>query len=97
MIKVKIKTDVIEIKGHANQNEHGTDIVCASVSTAVFMTINQLEIFGELENLDVEIKDGFTKIKIINENDIISKIISNLIYSLSDLSKQYRKYIQIEN
>lgn len=47
MIKYKVtKCDdeyKIEVKGHANQNPYGSDIVCASVSTALIMTYNLLE------------------------------------------------------
>ncbi|MFI3329239.1 MAG: ribosomal-processing cysteine protease Prp [bacterium] len=97
MIKVRFKKSFIEIKGHANQNPHGTDIVCASVSTAVIMTINQIDIFNMSNDINVEMTDGFTKITIINENDNLNKIISNLIYTLNNLGEDYPKFIKIEN
>ncbi|MFI3252211.1 MAG: ribosomal-processing cysteine protease Prp [bacterium] len=97
MIKVRIKNDFIEIKGHANQNPHGTDIVCASVSTAVIMSINLIDTFNLLNDISYEIKDGYTKINIINESDDLNKIINNLIYTLNTLGEDYPKYIAIEN
>ncbi len=97
MIKVSIKKNYIEIKGHANQNPHGTDIVCASVSTAVIMTINQIEIFNMKNDINVDMTDGFTKITIINESDNLNKIISNLIYTLQILGEDYPKFIKLQN
>ena len=40
MIKVNYNDKVIKISGHANFNDYGKDIVCASVSSIVYTTIN---------------------------------------------------------
>ena len=42
MIKVEIKNNKIEIKGHAYYDDYGKDIVCASVSSIVITTINAI-------------------------------------------------------
>ena len=42
MIKVEIENNKIEIKGHANYDDYGKDIVCASVSSIVITTINAI-------------------------------------------------------
>ncbi len=97
MIRIKLKKDLIEIKGHANQNNYGNDIVCASVSTAMYMTLNQIDLFNLSDHINYEIKDGFAKINIIKENDYLVKIINNFTFTLNDLAKQYPNYIKIEN
>ena len=43
MIKVDLtKENVITISGHANYDDKGKDIVCASVSSIVITTINAI-------------------------------------------------------
>ena len=42
MIKIKILKDYIEVKGHANYDDFGKDIVCASVSSIVITTVNAI-------------------------------------------------------
>ena len=46
MIKIDVKEtdciDKIEIKGHANYSLHGSDIVCASVSSIAITTVNAI-------------------------------------------------------
>ncbi len=96
MIKVKIKQNFIEVSGHAEFSDYGTDIVCSSVSTAVIMTINLIEIFELNDCISVQMKDGFTKINIIKDDDILSKILNNLVYTLNDLEKEYSNNIKIE-
>ena len=95
MIKVNIKEkDVIEeitIKGHSGYEEIGKDIVCASVSSIVITTINAIiRIDEEAINYDESVI-----IKILKHNEIIDKLIFNLIDLLKELEKQYPKYIKI--
>ena len=40
MIKVIKENNMIMISGHANHNEYGKDIVCASVSSIIYTTLN---------------------------------------------------------
>ena len=95
MIKVLIEENKLVVTGHAGFANNGFDIVCASVSTAVMMSINQIEIFGLSDNIKTEIKEGYCSIDVVIDNDIITKVISNLIYTLKDLESQYSKFIKI--
>ena len=40
MIKINVRKDLVTISGHANYDEYGKDIVCASVSSIVYTTVN---------------------------------------------------------
>jgi len=75
-------------------SESGTDIVCAAVSTAIIMTVNQLDIFNQLSNVDYEILTGNFKLKVLSNNDLIQNILKNLEYTLNDLKNQYPKNIK---
>ena len=93
MIKVSIKQKQIIIKGHANYDELGKDIVCASVSSMVITTVNAI-LRIDNEAIKYSDTDGVT-IDIIKDNEIVNKLIINLISLLEDLKKQYPKYIEI--
>ena len=93
MIKVNIKEKQIVIKGHANYDELGKDIVCASVSSMVITTVNAI-LRIDNEAIKYSDSDGVI-IDIIKDNEIVNKLIINLISLLEDLKKQYPKYIEI--
>ena len=93
MIKVNIKEKQIVIKGHANYDELGKDIVCASVSSMVITTVNAI-LRIDNEAIKYSDTDGVI-IDIIKDDEIINKLINNLVSLLKDLKKQYPKYIEI--
>ena len=93
MIKISIKEKQIIIKGHANYDELGKDIVCASVSSMVITTVNAI-LRIDNEAIKYSDTDGVI-IDIIKDNEIVNKLIINLISLLEDLKKQYPKYIEI--
>ena len=96
MINIEIiKNKTIKVNGHANYAEYGADIVCASVSTAVYMSINQIEVFDKLDCIKTNVYEGNACIEVVREDEIVSKVISNLIFTLRDLELQYPKYIKI--
>lgn len=98
MIKVTIKeTDCIkeiEIKGHANYSEYGSDIVCASVSSMCITTVNAII---RIDDSAIEYKEneGYLLININKNSDTINKLINNLVDLLEELKKDYQKYIEI--
>lgn len=93
MIKVSIKQKQIIIKGHANYDELGKDIVCASVSSMVITTVNAI-LRIDNEAIKYSENNGVT-IDIIKDDEITNKLINNLIDLLEELEKQYPKYIEI--
>ena len=93
MIKVSIKQKQIIIKGHANYDELGKDIVCASVSSMVITTVNAIL---RVDNEAIRYSDNDDVIiDIIKNDEIVNKLINNLIDLLRELEKQYPKYIEI--
>lgn len=94
MIKISIKEDEITIKGHSGYAEEGSDIVCASVSSISITTVNSLLRIDE-DCIEYEEKDGYLNIKIKKHNEVIDKLIDNMIDLLKELEKKYKKYIEI--
>lgn len=99
MINVKYKKKDyitnISIKGHADYDDYGKDIVCASVSSVVINTINIILLIDE-EIISVDKKDGFINIEVKKYNKLIDKILLNLILELNELADKYKKNIRVE-
>lgn len=94
MIKVVAKKNKISISGHANYDDYGKDIVCASVSSILTTTVNAiLEIDGEA--IDYHDNGKVVTINILKENDIVNKLINNMLSLFGDLAKDYKDYIKI--
>ena len=93
MIKVIIKENNITISGHANYDIYGKDIVCAAVSATVITTVNGILSIDE-SSIEV-IENGKVEIKILKDNVIVNKLISNMINLLTELQKDYKDNIDI--
>lgn len=94
MIKVEIENNKIEIKGHANYDDYGKDIVCASVSSIVITTINAIIEFDP-ESIYYEDLNNRILIEKLKDNDITNKLINNMIELLEELEKSYKDNIKI--
>ncbi len=100
MIKVNIKREnkkvyEIVIKGHADYDTLGKDIVCAAVSTMAITTING--ILSLEDSLDYEDNSGLLEIRTKEITDINQKLLENMIIMLEELKGQYPKNIEIRN
>ena len=98
MIKVSyiIKDNLIKevkIKGHANYDEFGKDIVCASVSSIITTTINDILTIDK-KAISYDDKEGNVSI-INNNNEIASKLLQVMINTLKELEQDYPKNIKI--
>ncbi len=99
MIRIKLDNlnspRYIKISGHAEYAESGKDIVCSAVSTAFIMTVNQIELFGKLDDINYKLESGDFELEILRRSNEIDKIISNFIHTIESLEDQYSKYIKI--
>lgn len=94
MIKVYVSKNNIVITGHAEFNDYGKDIVCASASSIVITSINaclnidakSVVYKNELDKLTIDIK---------SDNNVILKILDNMLNMLSELANDYPKNVKI--
>ena len=93
MIKIEISKDKISISGHANYDEFGKDIVCAAVSSTVITTINGILSINS-SAIKVEEKEPLV-IEILKHDDVVDKLIDNMISLLEELKKDYNDNIYI--
>ena len=89
MIKVYVRKNNIVITGHAEFNDYGKDIVCASASSInACLNIDAKSIVykNELDKLTIDIK---------SDNGVILKILDNMLNMLSELANDYPKNVKI--
>lgn len=94
MINIKKKKNVITISGHANYRDKD-DIVCASVSSIMYTSVNALLRFDEksIEYMD----DGNTvTIKVNKDDDKTNTLIINMLSLFNELALKYKKNINFE-
>lgn len=94
MINIKKKKNVITISGHANYSDK-EDIVCASVSSIMYTSVNALLRFDEksIEYMD----DGNTVTIKVNKNDnVTNTLIINMLSLFNELALKYKKNINFE-
>ena len=84
------------LKGHSDLGEEGNDILCASVSSAAYMTVNTITDILNL-NPEIEVDDGFMAIKLSSaEIKKAQDILCGFRLHLTALSEQYKENITVK-
>mgnify|MGYP000053790893 FL=1 len=85
-----------EISGHSDFAEEGSDIVCAAISSAAYMTANTVTEILHI-NAQVTEDDGLMKVR-MSPNDALKAcdILSGLKLHLTALSEQYKNFIKVK-
>lgn len=99
MIKVNcvVSNGLIErlsIKGHADYDTLGKDIVCAAVSSIVTTTINNI-ITLEENTIKYDTKEGNVCITVLRNSDVTNKLLNVLMNMLKELATDYPQNIKI--
>ena len=83
-------------KGHAGYAAHGSDIVCAAISSVAYMTANTIiEIMKIEADVDVD-ENGGMILKIPEESaDKTKELLLGLELHINELRKQYPKNVTI--
>lgn len=98
MISVKYSLDnntytYLSVKGHADSDEYGKDLICASVSSIMFGLMNCLDGYK-----NVSIKEKDNHIEIINASDLDE--VNNYLYltltQLKTIEESYKEFIKVE-
>ena len=93
MIKINSKENLITISGHANYS-NGDDIVCASVSSIMYTTVNALLKLDENSIKYTDNKDKVT-IEILKHSEVIDTLIVNMMSLFNQLELDYPKNVKI--
>ena len=84
----------LEVSGHAEYDESGKDLICASVSSIIFGFMNALDALNE----DIEIKQLTNKIKITNHSSstIVQNYFELVMMQLKTIEESYGDFIKVE-
>lgn len=97
--RFKFAGDIItgfNISGHSGSAEKGSDIICSAVSSPAIMVANTITEIMCL-NPSISEKDGFLNLSLTESEAIkAADILNGFILHLTELSKQYPKYILVE-
>ena len=84
----------LEVSGHANYDDIGKDLICASVSSIVFGFMNALDNLHE----NVEIKQLTNSITISNHSnsEMIQDYFELVMTQLKTIEASYKDFIKVE-
>ena len=100
MITVKFFTEHselkgFEVKGHSGLAVRGSDILCAAVSSACYMTVNTLTEVLKV-NVDAEVKeDGYMKAIVSDSTEEAKNLLRGFQIHISSLAKDYPKNLKV--
>ncbi len=92
------KITAFTVSGHTGYGEEGDDIVCASISSVVWCTVNGL---SEIAGLPVkyENRDGFVSLKVPPlsemEREKADVLLESMYAFMVSLSKEYGEFVKI--
>lgn len=95
MVRVSVKPRCIVIKGHADYDVYGKDIVCSSISSIVTTSVNAILSFNK-KAIKYSVKRGLVRIDVIKNDETTRKLLDNMINLFVELSKQYPDNIKVE-
>ncbi len=85
----------VRISGHSGYSEEGSDIICASVSSAAYLTANTLtEIVGA--DADIDISDGFMELVLTETTKETDILMNGLRLHINQLSQQYPHHVIVK-
>lgn len=99
MIKIVIKKEndklsSLEFNGHADYEDYGKDIVCASASSILTTTVNAIIRINE-DAIDVKYGKDVVNVTINKHDDVIDLLLDNMLDLLTELQNQYKKNVKI--
>ena len=94
MITIEVKNKVITVKGHAGFKNMGKDIVCASVSSIIYTSINGIMNIDK-SAIKYEDNEKLLKIEIIRKSTVVDILLNNMVGLLEELENQYPENIKI--
>ena len=81
------------VTGHSGAGEQGTDIICAAVSSAAYMTVNTVtEVLGVAA--EAEDSDGYMRFRSQGSN-AAADIVKGFLLHMEQLAKQYPAFVTV--
>ncbi len=84
----------LHVSGHAESDEYGKDLICASVSSILFGFMNALDETKE----EVRIDQSMNEIEIVNDSrsEVVDHYFELVLIQLKTIEESYGEYIKVE-
>jgi uncharacterized protein YsxB (DUF464 family) len=109
MIRIVLERDsdgtiqTFTMRGHAQYDNPGRDIVCAGASAIAFGTLNALEaLLGIIPETEADEKQGYLKVMLpdrlsVEQQAQVQLLLEAMLISLRTIEQSYGKYISIQD
>ena len=102
MTKISIKKvdnliQVIKVSGHSGYANKGSDIVCSSITTAMYVSYGMLDKAKCDFTFNTNEDKPFMELKINKSNDITKLVMENLVDVLEGIAFDYKANVTIIN
>ena len=84
------------VSGHSGYDVIGKDIVCASISVAMYMSANLISQVTTDFSFIEDDKNTEMKLEVNDDSEFVNIIIENLVYTLESISNSYAKFLKIK-
>jgi uncharacterized protein YsxB (DUF464 family) len=84
-----------EFSGHSDYADEGSDIVCSAVSSAAYLTANNITDFFKVKGACVTASDGYMKLTAEDDN-CINPLLDGLYTHMLQLQEQYENEIIVK-
>lgn len=86
------------VKGHSGFADEGEDIVCAAISSAVYLVMNTITDVMHIDaKVSVETESGDAVLRILSENAADCKyILQGFKLHMLGLAEQYKEFISVK-
>jgi len=79
------------VSGHSDYSTAGSDIVCASVSSAVQLAANLIEGYSSVK---INERQAAVSLTVVKNNEFVQTVINHLYLHLKTIEQDYNKYIK---
>ncbi len=81
-----------EISGHSGYAEEGSDVICASVSSAAYMAVNTVtDVIGAYGEATVD--EGYLEFITESDKSEVQAVLKGLEFHVKALAEEYDEYI----
>ena len=86
------------VNGHDTPDDSGVSLLCAAVSSAVYLTVNAVTDIAEVHPLVLETADGLMTLRLRREDAVRCRLLlEGLRLHVKALSADYPKIITVKN
>ncbi len=92
MIKVRIKSDYVEVSGHAGYAPSGFDIVCSAMSALFIMLC---ELLKQSHSVAIIEKEGYARVSIDDPDGLSYSALQAFGSSVLALKNEFSGYVEL--